>query len=476
MTDKGLEIRKLDEILVELQGIARRKFADLVSPEDPLDVSSSSILGRVLGITAETDSYTEELLLQIWQSLDPEQAESVFLDKILALVGIYRKGLTRGYVGLMLQGDIGKTIYAGAKASSKTTGVTFETTTDVTFSNRATNGVTVKFGDLKAGEEYVIGYSSVYSLNTYPSITVIAQEGDTVKMLATRAKETVLNSSKVLDAYVDLADNLVVSFKNKNTIGDFIISSNATILDSFMPVSAVSEGEEAELQASNTITLMQTSSVGWSSVTNPFESIPSKPEESDLALRRRARFSRALRAMGNKLSMYAGLYETTGVEYVNIKENISDNPSGGRSAKGIAVIVYGGDEDEIAKVIEACRPLGCVTDGKITKTIYDDAGATEVSFSRPEVVPLEIRLSITTDASFPQNGRVLLQEALVRYIDSLEVGDNVVWSKLFNPINEVKGVSVNSLTIGLKGTELQQRNVELAYNQLASLSFENIKI
>ncbi|MBN4659289.1 hypothetical protein H4F44_26265, partial [Escherichia coli] len=83
------------------------RFADLIKPDDELDVSDVSILGRILATVAEPEAFNEELLLMLWQPLDPDQAEGIFLDKILGLSGIFRKNEVNGFSGLILEGNIG---------------------------------------------------------------------------------------------------------------------------------------------------------------------------------------------------------------------------------------------------------------------------------------------------------------------------------------------------------------------------------
>ncbi|MBN4659177.1 hypothetical protein H4F44_25685, partial [Escherichia coli] len=94
-------------------------------------------------------------------------------------------------------------------------------------------------------------------------------------------------------------------------------------------------------------------------------------------------------------------------------------------------------------------PIGCVTNGTVVVPIVDGAGVVDIKFSRPEYVQVAMKIALQTDSSFPQNGKTLIQEAIVRYFETLEVGDSVIWSKVFNPINEVRGQSVNSLLIGV---------------------------
>ena len=98
-----------------------------------------------------------------------------------------------------------------------------------------------------------------------------------------------------------------------------------------------------------------------------------------------------------------------------------------------------------------------------------------VRFNRPEIIPIQIKLSLTTDTNvFPTDGILRIQNALIDYISKLNVGEDVVWSKLFTPINTVNGQSVNSLQIGKVGGSLGTETIVIEHNQLASLSFENI--
>lgn len=476
LNENGIEIQKLEGILQELQSIARRKFANVVESDDELDVSESSVLGRVLGIVAEPEALNEELLFMLWQSLDPDQAEGIYLDKILNLLGIKRKSETKGYAGLMLKGLVGATVPAKSLVSSKLTGDVFETTTDVTFSTTATNGVVVNLSTIEVGSTYTLTYASNYGTNTYPPIITRSVEGDTREMIARRFMETVNSNSTLLSASVDNDDNITVRFINQNIVGNFGFSASLKAVESYMPVSSISASADAGRQAADTLDVMQTSVIGWTGVTNPFDSIPSEPREDDYTYRTRGKFSRAMKSASNRVALYSDLEDLNGVRYVNIKENVYDNPTGGRAAKGISVVVLGGDDMEIAQTILNNIPLGCLTDGTIDIVLSDQYGESDIRFSRPEFVEIEIKISLTANKSFPQNGKVLIQEALVRYFDSLEVGDDIVWSKLFNPINEIAGQSVNTLLIGKKGEVLEAKNIELQYNQLPVISYDDITI
>lgn len=473
----GIEIKKIEEILQELQEIAKRRFKDLAEPNDSIDVSDSSILGRILGIIAEPESLNEELLLSLWKSLDPEQAEGIFLDKILALYGIVRRAETRGYSGLILHGKMGQFVDEKSQVTSVVTGDVFETTSFVQFTNINTNGVVLSITDITPDQTYSLGYTGSYGINIFPTISTKSVAGDTKNMIARRLSETINAVSSLLESSVNNDDTVVVRFKNRDYVGNLTTDSpSMTIIESYMPVSAIAITENAGRQGAGTLNIIQTSAIGWIGVTNPFDSIPSEAAEDDAKLRARARVSKAIKSSSTRLAMYSDLYDLDGVQYVNIKENIYDNPTGGRAAKGISVVVLGGDDDRIAETILDNKPLGCLTDGVIEKTISDAAGSVDIRFSRPEFVSVVVDISLITEYNFPQNGKALIQDAIVSYFDQLDVGESVIWSKLFEPINTVQGQSVNTLNIATEGGVPSQTNIPMNYNQKAVITFENINI
>ncbi|MBN4841602.1 hypothetical protein H4F85_25995, partial [Citrobacter braakii] len=142
-----------------------------------------------------------------------------------------------------------------------------------------------------------------------------------------------------------------------------------------------------------TLTVMQTPVIGWLNVTNPFDSISSEPKEDDATFRTRGKISKSVKSTGNRVALYSELYSLNGVRYVNIQENIYDNTINGITPKGIAVVVLGGDDQEIADVIKRNIPIGCVTNGTVVVPIVDGAGVVDIKFSRPEYVQVAMKIA-----------------------------------------------------------------------------------
>ena len=166
-----------------------------------------------------------------------------------------------------------------------------------------------------------------------------------------------------------------------------------------------------------------------------------------------------------------------GVTFVNVKFNSSKNTVGGVTNNGLAISVLGGDDDEIALAIADCVSAGIGTIGTISKVVRDiNYGEHSVSFSRPEIIPLTMKMQITQYRNFPTNGKQLIKQAIVDYFNTLSVGEAVQYSRLYSPINTVAGFSVANMVIGKQGGDLVRDNIFVNYNQVASLSADNILI
>lgn len=477
LTDNGLEWDKYGTIFSKLQTIAQTKFESLLPEDDTLSTDESSVLGRILAILSEAEADNEELVYELYSSLDPEQASGLLLDKLVGLFGITRKQATPAIAGLILRGDIGVTVPSGSYVSNTKTGDRFTTYSDVTFSNNNATGVVISFSSVTEGTAYSLRFKQNNSENTYQPISIEALSTDTIQTLATRFSQTINAVSSVVTSFVDNDYNLHVKFINFNYTGNFSVTGLSSIIQSYMPVVSVSYTFTASTQLEGDLNVIQSTVLGWREVYNPYDSIASTDTESDSDLRTRFKYTKGFRTVGTRQAIVGALYQISGVRFVSLQENIQDREVDGRVGHGISVTVLGGDDTDIGNVIAAYRPVGCYTNGNMSVTQYDENGLPYVvNFSRPEIVPIQIQLGLITDNTFPTDGVAKITDALLNYFDNLNVGQDIMWSQLLTPINTITGQSVSSIKIGVKGQALTTDNIEISYNQLASLSYEDIII
>ena len=166
-----------------------------------------------------------------------------------------------------------------------------------------------------------------------------------------------------------------------------------------------------------------------------------------------------------------------GVKFVNIQQNITSSSSGERVNQGVAIVVDGGDDQEIAQAIFNNIAVGTATNGLVESVASDILGVGHiVKFSRPVYVPIRVSMSLKALPNFPTNGKNIIKQSIVHWFNELQVGEDILYSRLFNPINRVDGFSVNNLKIGRVGGNFGVNDVTLKYNELATIKADDILI
>ena len=227
----------------------------------------------------------------------------------------------------------------------------------------------------------------------------------------------------------------------------------------------------------NSLTVILTPQLGWDSVTNPQAASPGRNLETDEELRLRFRETKFERASNILEALYSALINLEGVEEVRIYENDTDVVDAfGVPAHSFMPIVLGGVSIDIANTIWENKPMGIRSYGDTVVVIFDTQGFSHnIGFERPDPLPIYITVNLTTDSNFPGTGVDDIKSALIAYFDSnLGIGDDVIWSRLFTPINTVKGHEVDSLFIGTSPNPTGTDSIPVSFDMIASLSSDNI--
>jgi hypothetical protein len=88
-----------------------------------------------------------------------------------------------------------------------------------------------------------------------------------------------------------------------------------------------------------------------------------------------------------------------------------------------------------------------------------------------------VDIEITADASFPADGIDQIKSQIIQYAkDNFTVGEDVVYSRLYTPINLVEGHQIDSLTIGLAPSPVGTSNIVIAYDAISQFSAANISV
>lgn len=475
VTDAGFVIKRLAEILASDRALAAQLFIDLTPVGDTVDVSDSSALGRLISLAAPSEADLWEAAQEVYAAFDPNSATGIALDNLVAYAGITRKEQTFTTSSILVAGDTNTLIPVGQTVSSSTTGEQFTTAGAISLSPSNASGITVTVVTLQDSTAYTISYSNTTSTNT---ITYTSDASATVAEILAGLQSVVVGAHPTLTATV-VGTTLVIDCDDIFSTVNFTTTVNLGItkVKTVGEVVAVTAGPLE--QPANTIDTILTPMLGWDSVNNPLAATPGENRETDEQLRLRFRNGKFDRATNTYDAIYSALINLDNVTEVTIYENDTSVVDGnGVPAHSFLPIVSGGLSQDIGNAIWENKPTGILSYGNTSVTVTDIQGGTHtVSFSRPNPVVIYISMDITTDVNFPANGNDLIKSNLIAYFTAnFGTGDDVIYSRLYTPINSVSGHQVNTLTIGTSPSPVGTTNIPIAFSDIASLSSVNILI
>ena len=475
ITDSGFVIKRLADILADDRALAVQLFQDLVQPGDFIDTSDSSALGRLISLAAPSEADLWEAAQEVYAAFDPNSATGIALDNLVAYAGLTRKEQTFTTASILVAGDTNTLIPVGQTVSSSTTSEQFTTTGAISLSPSNASGITVSVVTLQNSTAYTITYSNTTTSNT---ITFTSDGTATVAEILAGLQGAISSAHPTLSSSVVGTDLII----NRNDIFQrvsFTTSANLGITKVRTTGEVVAVNSGPLSQPANTIDTILTPMLGWDSVINPTTASSGTNRETDEELRTRFRNGKFDRATNTYDAIYSALINTDGVSEVTIYENDTGVvDSNGVPAHSFLPIVVGGLSQDIGNAIWQNKPIGILSYGNTNINVTDVQGGVHVvSFSRPTPVVIYISIDITTDVNFPANGNDAIRSALIQYFaDNLGTGDDVIYSRLYTPINSVPGHEVVSLKVGISPSPTGTSNIVIPFDSIASLSSINIVI
>lgn len=271
-----------------------------------------------------------------------------------------------------------------------------------------------------------------------------------------------------------------------STLTNVVIQSNGTVL-----VEAQATQFNNYVPPLNTVVIIQTPapSGGWNGVTNTALISEGSYEETDEELRMRQQRSTSLTSYRIIDAIYAAVFNVPGVIFARAYQNTSFFPvdSRGIPFKEVAVVAEGGSSEEIAEAIWLRLPTGQIGYGSTSVVFYDAQGTTTpISFSRPVEVPIYVSMVIRVinRSEFSDNSAELIKERIVQYAqyggagneDGFPPGTDITLSRLYTPINDIPGHSVDSLLIGTSPGSLQASDVIIPWDHVGRFSVDRIEV
>lgn len=196
---------------------------------------------------------------------------------------------------------------------------------------------------------------------------------------------------------------------------------------------------------------------GWQSVTNEGLATVGADVETDGELRARQAISASIVARAVLDGIVSAVFDVEGVTKVRAYENDTSSPVGVLPAHSITIVVLGGDDEEVAHEIYYRKTLGAATFGDTSVTIEDEYGQSGViQFQRASDVTANVTVNITALPAYSED-EILprIKDAVAKYIEGIQVGDDLYITNLFAPIMQsvadyttapfyITGITVNT--------------------------------
>lgn len=330
-------------------------------------------------------------------------------------------------------------------------------------------GAQERFGaDIATGENSVMGQTlrlvaSAYNEieqkeeDTYYSSFVSTATGVSLDRLAKN-----FGLDRKLDAYaiVDLSFvgkagyTVKANTSYKNGDGLMFTLSSDVLLDGQGKGSgiayAVETGKKYNISSSNTLTQVQPVGDLYSVVTKT-SATGGADTETDTELRNRITYA----TKGLNSSTYGGVVSAiravSGVTMVRIVENHSDKTDQyGNPPYTIHIYASGGDDVAIGTAIFNSLAIGINTYGQISLSVEDEAhNKHTVMFDRPTEKQVHVKVTATTNDSFPVDGATKIKQQISDYMSTLEMGKAVRFSYMYKYIyDNVPGIDFANVLVG----------------------------
>lgn len=281
-------------------------------------------------------------------------------------------------------------------------------------------------------------------------------------------------------------DNLIIGTKgevNFQPMNTVTIDSTGIVT---VAIKSLVAGVESNVEA-NTITEIVTPIVGLNEVYNEEPTSGGRDAETDTEFRERYYQSLSRQGSSTVNSITASLYGIEEVRTALVVENTSMEVVEGRPPKSIQAYVLGGESKDVAQAIFSTKPAGIETTGEQIEVIEDISGLEHtVKFSYAAEKEIHIKIDLTKSAMYRSDGDNLIKSALVKYIGGtdidgqtyagLNIGNDVVLTKLISIVSNIEGVLDFDIQIGLSPGDLATNNINIAQTEVAILNADNAVI
>lgn len=249
-------------------------------------------------------------------------------------------------------------------------------------------------------------------------------------------------------------------------------------------VTATAESAGDIIATAGAVNRIATPTLGWQTVSNPLDATVGLAQETDDELRTRQSQSTALPSVSLWEGILGAVLSLNGVRRISGICNNEDSPTPeGVPGHTIALIVDGGEVDEIAETIYLKGCEGTGTFGSVSHTLLDDYGFPHVvRFSRPTSVAIKAKVTIVPGASYLSDVANEIKQRIADYVNGLEIGVSVNLPRvLSSAVKDCEtGVDtrfdVMEIELARGDGALGAKSVAIAWNEAATCSVDDVTI
>lgn len=214
-------------------------------------------------------------------------------------------------------------------------------------------------------------------------------------------------------------------------------------------------------------------------VTNLEAAVGGSEIESEINYRARMFENRLSKSDSTEDGLKANVENVAGVLQCKVQPNQElTTDEYGNPPKTTHFYVIGGADQDVAEAIFHAVGAPGHTVGEVTSTVVNASGQERlVHFSRAKLQTVFVQVHINPSDSFDtDNGVTNLKSKVIEYDRTLSMGDSLLYSKLFEYLWQVDGISSIDLKVGTDKDALSLGNVSVDPYSLAYITTDDIEV
>lgn len=463
VTVNGFVRKRLPEIREDIFKSLEQNLGSTVSRQP------NSMIGVLVGVYAAELDRMWQLLERDYYDRSPISASEGSLDNTLAYTNVQRKKAQASYLYAVCYGRSGMVLPANCQIKD-VSGYKWNIIEESTITLNDCVHVTLEVEAPTNGKIYSVQFDND------AVIKYTAQENDTALIVA-----VALASQNVEKWQGSIVEGKLVFERSNRRYGAVVVPNESFVVTQVGSPIRFDCEEYGEIEPLlNSVNYINTNYDGWFSVSNESETYVGRDYETASEVRQRYASAVFRNSIGMKESIKAALLELQDVTNVTIYENRTDETVDGLKPHSFQAIVFGGDEEAIARTILNVAPLGIDTNGDICVRIEDSEGAEQdVCFSRPHEVQIYVKVIIKeyNEEILPGDAIDKIKNIVVEQIGKLSMGNDVIYQRLLGPIySGVDGISYIECSVSKDGQAYKQENISIERNELAVTKLANVTV